>query len=261
MPRRAVRSTILLALACALVAPTADAAAVYRQPLLFEWTTAKIDVLVFPPHHGQVYNVNGPLGGDAMAELNPYENSYMRAVLDSIDDVGRALTKWGSDWFLNGLDLNIYLVGRDTIPQDALTDPDVLVIEDENKAVALGLAVAVGPPTCVVLNSMFFITSMTYQDMYNINAQEYMHCLGLAHVNEVPPPDAPNPDDENMRHDPLNGFYSHNPGAEIAHLHCPSNLNVRGIEEAFRREITGEASRSATVATSSYERLKHCGPA
>src|SRR5688572_6050866 len=154
------RALIALGLLLAAAVQPARAEATYLQPLQFEWTGTRLDVLVLPVAHGQVYNVNGPLGGeDPARETDPYDNSYMRAVMHSIGDVHRAIDLYGSEWLRERLVVNLYVVGRDEIPQAALADPDIVVTTDENKTVAFGLAAAVGAPICVVLNSKFFVAS------------------------------------------------------------------------------------------------------
>jgi len=258
MRARSIRAALLVIVAFA--AAPAGAETLYRQPVWpagFSWSHADIDVVIVPPNHGQLYNGNGALNGLDADELNPLANSYLRAIERSVADWDRAVAAYAPTWLKKGLKVNTYVVGRDDVPADTLRNPDVVIATDLTKAAVLGIALRQGARTCVVLNSKFFITSMTYADMFNINSQEYGHCLGLGHVNEASPP---NPDDAKMRHDVMNGFYAHDPGATENHVHCVSNLNVAGLVEAFRETLTGSpGARYGIVGASSYARVNSCG--
>lgn len=193
----------------------------YDLPLWFRWDKSILDVLIVPPNHGQILNGNGVLNEGDPDELTPF-NSYLAAIEDSIADWDKAVALFGAEWLRTNLQTNVYVVGRDAIPAQALTQPEIIVATDETKGQILGVAVSTRP--CIVDNSKFFVTSFTYEDMYNINAQEYGHCLGLEHVvNNHPELDA------------MAGLYVHTPGATGNPLHCVSNLDVRGLESVFGR--------------------------
>ncbi|HVL32425.1 MAG TPA: hypothetical protein VM600_02470 [Actinomycetota bacterium] len=198
------------------------------QPVWFEWRTTNLDVIVVPPGHGQVFNQNGILNGNDLDELNPYATSYLKATENSIKDWDRAIAEYGSAQ-LQRVVTNVYVLGRDPIPLAVQHTPEIVIVSDENKGPILGFALNTRP--CVVNNSKFFITSMTYEDMFNINSQEYGHCLGLNHV----PGHVDGP--EGDVHDPMNGAYPHNPGSAGTDLHCVSNVNVLGLEEVFAQAL------------------------
>ena len=191
----------------------------YELPVWFRWEQAVLDVLVIPPNHGQVANGNGALNGGDPSELTPF-NSYLRAVEDSIADWDEAVTRFAPSWLTTGLTTNVYVVGRDQAPPSAIQNPEIVIVSDEWKANILGVAVSTRP--CIVDNSKFYTQSFTYEDMFNINAQEYGHCLGLEHVV-----------DNHPEHDSMAGQYVHSPGARGADLHCVSNLDVKGLESVF----------------------------
>lgn len=191
----------------------------YELPVWFRWEKADLDVIVIPPNHGQVANGNGALNGGDPDELTPF-NSYLRAIEDSIADWDEAVTRFAPAWLAAGLTTSVYVAGRDPIPPSALQSPEIVIVSDEWKANILGVAVSTRP--CIVDNSKFFLQSFTYEDMFNINAQEYGHCLGLEHVV-----------DNHPEHDSMAGQYVHSPGARGADLHCVSNLDVRGLESVF----------------------------
>ncbi|MDP9071919.1 MAG: hypothetical protein M3N68_11725 [Actinomycetota bacterium] len=230
------------------VGPAGAAEGDYEMPVLFEWDTAVLDVIIVPPVHGQLLNDNGLLGGLGLGELT-LSNSYLAAIEQSVAGFDRAVEEFGPDWLKRGLTTNVYVLGRDTIPTEALLEPEVLIVTDETKLAILGAAVTSVRP-CIVDNSKLFITSFTFEDMYNINGQEYGHCLGLEHVAGGPP------GDEVIAHDTLNGNYADTPGAAGTHRHCVSNLNVKGLELVFSRTLgQGPGGGVARMAPSSYRRI------
>jgi hypothetical protein len=194
---------------------------VYELPRWFEWDRAALDVLIVPPNHGQLVNGNGFLGGSGDPnELDPFKNSYTRAIEDSIAAWKNGILQFGPKWLVAGVRIDAYVIGRDEIPQPVLEQPEIVVYTDVTKGPILGFALSSDP--CIVNNSKFFVTSMTYADMYNINGQEFGHCLGLLHTTDG----APN-------HDVMDGTYDDTPGAAGTHLHCVSNLDVLGLEQVF----------------------------
>lgn len=250
-----IRALLALAFLSAATTGQANAVTVLHQPVSITRSSAVIDVLIVPPAFGQIVNGNGVLNGLDPNEVTPFANSYLRAVENSVKDFDRAIAQYGSSRLKAGLKINRYVVGRDTIPQAALTDPEIVIAEDINKTLILGIAIY-APRVCVVLNSSFLIESMSYEDMFNINGQEYGHCLGLGHVNEAPAPEAQwNLD--TLRHDVLNGSYPDTVSAAGTHLHCVSNLNIAGLEQVYRSALTGQEENgdaTGVISSSSYTR-------
>ncbi|MCI0415275.1 hypothetical protein L0222_21085 [bacterium] len=193
---------------------------VYELPRWFEWNRVPLDVLIIPPNHGQIVNDDGVLSGGDPNELDPLTNSYLRAMEDSINAWKNGILAYGSSWLAMGLQINVYVVGRDNIPQQVLAEPEIVITTDETKGPILGFAFSSDP--CWVNNSKLFVTSMTYADMYNINGQEVGHCFGLLHTSDHRPD-----------HDVMDGTYDDTPGASGTHLHCVSNLDVFGLEQVF----------------------------
>lgn len=195
----------------------------YDIPVWFEHSRRTLDVLIVPAEHGPIVNGDGVLGGgNAVAEANPLTNAYTRAMIDSVNNWQVAIDAYAPAWLKDRLVLNVYVLGVGTplLP----TQYEIVVASDENKLTTLGIAVSGSP--CLVLNSKFFVTSFTYEDMFNINAQEYGHCLGLDHVSGNHPV-----------LDPMNGLYPHSPGSASNPLHCVSNLDVKGLEGVFARTM------------------------
>lgn len=236
----------MLAMGLFIAGMPASAATTYVQPVWFKWQKATLDVLIVPPEHGQIYNNGGVLGGQGTNELTPYQNSYLRAVEESAGDWKQAINTYGASWLSSGLVINNYVVGRDTIPQAALTNPEIVVTSDQSKAVILGVSFSTNP--CIVDNSKFFITSFTYEDMYSISAHEYGHCLGLDHSYGTP-------DDSVIVKDVIYATYSENPGSVGNYKHCVSNLNVKGLELVFGGLFGQPSGGSASMASTSYQRI------
>jgi hypothetical protein len=177
-----------------------------------------LDVVVVPPLHGQLNNGNGLLGGLDPLEATPL-NTYLRATVDGIRDWQGAIQMFGSPWLRSTVQLRLYVLGVDVVPADVR--PEVVVVADETKGPILGWAWSTYP--CLVDNSMAYLTtSFTYADMYNVNGQEFGHCLGLNHVRGGHP-----------THDVMNGAYPHGIGDPATKLHCISNLDVAGLELVF----------------------------
>lgn len=202
----------------------------YELPTRDNWTKGNLSVLIVPPESGQLYNGYGALGGLATEEVTPFENSYLRAIEDSIAEWKSAVSKFGSARLRKVLDIKTYVLGRDDVPAEVLRDPDILLVTDPNKGPVLGFALYSTP--CIVNNSRMFTKSFTYADMYNVNGQEFGHCLGLGHVGSQGGAD-PTSSQMHPEHDVMNGFYTDPVGAKGNHLHCVSNLDVRGLEWTF----------------------------
>ena len=244
-----IRITPILAatLALAFVAPTFALAShndgFYDVPNWFQWSRRHIDVLVVPPGHGAIVNDgDGLLAGDPVNELNPLTNSYMRATIDSIANWQLAIDTYAPQAFKDRVSINV-----DVLPFDEPLSPiqyEVFVVSDEWKAYILGIAIIPTANVCIVDNSKLFTQSFTYEDFFNINGQEYGHCLGLGHVEGSHPV-----------LDVMNGAYPHSPGQNNP-LHCVSNLDVKGLEGVWARALgMPESTWGATgrVAVADYE--------
>ena len=237
------RITYLLAAAALFVGlvPTGALAdheedGLYELPAQDDWTKTRLTVYVVPPSHGQLYNGNGPLGGGDPNEVTPFQNSYLRAIEASIEEWNRGIREFGSEKLKKRFEAKVYVIGRDALPEDDPWPPDILVTTDENKGPVLGFAMGGRP--CIVNNSQMFIRSFSYADMYNVMGQEYGHCLGLGHVGSQGGIE-PTSDQKHPEHDVMNGFYADSVGAAGTHLHCVSNLDVKGLEYTFVRTLTG----------------------
>ena len=215
---------------------------IFELPASDDWTKGQLTVYVVPPAHGQLYNGNGALGGADPNEVTPFANSYLRAMEDSIEEWNNGIRTFGSDALKKRFKAKVYVLGRDTLPDQSM--PDILVVTDENKGPVLGFAM--GGEPCIVNNSQMFTRSFTYADMYNVMGQEYGHCLGLGHVGSQGGVE-PTSEQKHPEHDVMNGFYSDTIGAPETHLHCVSNLDVKGLEYTFVKTLEGSGENRAVL--------------
>ena len=199
------------------------------------------------PQVGRLY-LQVPNGADP-AEVGPCTNSYTRAIRDSIDQWKGGIQAFAPAW-LQGLQITVHVEGCDgPVPPFQLTNVQILIVTDQSKGPVLGLAVSSRP--CLVDNSRMFLQSFTYEDMYNVNGQEYGHCLGLDHAYGIP-------NDSVIRHDVMYATYSDNVGEAGTHLHCMSNLNVKGLELAYAPVFGQPEGERATMDPALYRRIA-CG--
>jgi hypothetical protein len=221
---------------------------IYELPAQDNWAKAQLTVYIVPPSHGQLSNGNGPLGGGDPNEVTPFENSYLRAIEDSIEEWKHGIRMFGSRTLKKRFKVHVYVLGRDELPDQS--SPDILVVTDENKGPVLGFALGTKP--CIVNNSQMFIRSFTYADMYNVMGQEFGHCLGLGHVGSQGGAD-PTSAQKHPAHDVMNGFYADAIGDPSTHLHCVSTLDVKGLEYTFVKTLMGSGeTRPVFLPVSKY---------
>ena len=216
-------ATVLLSIPLIALATGTSTAqeATYQESVFKTWDTTTLDVLIVPPHHGEIYNGNGPLGGGNPMEATPF-NSYLLATEDSIAAWDEAIARFAPDWLASTYETNPYVIGRDLVPPEALEDPEIVITASEHKGHILGVAVNLAGNHCVINNSMFWTASYTYTDMYNISTHEFGHCLGAGHIVSDEP-----------THDVMFPTYNDTVGAKDNHEHCISNLNVMTLEASF----------------------------
>ena len=227
--KKRIWAVAALSLTATLLAPVTSQAKEpppppYSQPTFDQWDTTKLDIIIAPPAHGQIYNGNGALNGGDPGEVG-IANSYVRATEDSIAEWQRVVRKYGPK-YMRKFTLKTYVVGRDEIPQDVLDDPEAIIAFNEHQTFILGVTFSTTHPDCIISNSLFFTASFTYTDMYTVNMHEFGHCLGLEHF------EGPG-EDEIYLHDLMTPAYVHNPGDAGVHPHCISKMNLKGVVRTF----------------------------
>lgn len=257
-----MRAAILLTLAALLasLAPggfATHADGSYDQPVWFDWGQTNLRAEIIPPEHGQLFNNNLVLNNLDPAEANPCTSSYTRAMRDVVADWKLAVQTWGSTNLKNNLQISAHVLGCD--PGAPFTSPEILVATYETSGPVLGVSMS-GDPCMVLMSRLGTIQlsgqvtgrSFNYEDMYSVIAHEFGHCLGQGHTGDLDggvAGDPGHPDEDTME-----GSYGHPIGSVQSHKHCPSNLNVKVMEEVFDGQ-GGDAGRIVSMAVSQYAKL------
>lgn len=178
------------------------------------------DVVIVPPQGN----------GLPTTWIDPRANVYLRAQIDSTLAWNKAFDQFAPA-FMSDFEVRVFVLGRDIIPPDAVP-PDAIIASTEYEGVALAATFKggqIGPAdTCIVVDALSWgptpldAGSFSYSTMWNANAHEFGHCLGLDHVV-----------DQHPLHDLMGAGYPHSVGG-TAHLHCPSNLDVLGVAAAVQ---------------------------
>lgn len=208
----------------------------YHEYILYSVDKTTLDVLILPP-----------VSPFATSDLVILEQS-IQAWEDGIDALGPA-------WLSSGLDINIYALPLDVPPQEALLDPDIIIVSAEyNPFLLFGIGYQVpfglctqqggvantifqhshgkasgvmavqcerGGRQCVVVNTNFLLGGE--RRLYDLNAHEFGHCLGIGHVGDALDFDA--------KTVPLTDIMSYNDVP--SQVHCVSSLNIKALEAVY----------------------------
>jgi hypothetical protein len=127
---RGLLSFAILALLCATAMPTADAITCpgdstpdfsdncYHEYLLYDVDQANIDVLILP-------------------SSSPYALRDATVVKEAVKTWDSGINALGPAWLASGITLNVYNVGLDPVPAEALWDPEIVVVPAEFDPVVL----------------------------------------------------------------------------------------------------------------------------
>ncbi len=208
----------------------------HHEYILYEVDTSAVDVLILPP--ASIGNL-----GDA---------DIMKQSLVAWDDGIDALAP---AWLAAGLTVTPYILGVDEVPESVLADPEIVVVTAEyNPFVLFGIGeqVPVGVCTqqggaakvlwqhwhgqesgvqavqcrsgglqCVVINTNFLLGGD--RRLYDLNAHESGHCLGIGHVGDALDFDA--------KTVPLTDIMSYNDVP--SQVHCVSTLNIKALQAVY----------------------------
>jgi hypothetical protein len=204
----------------------------YHELILYEVDTADVDVLIVPP-----------ASATALWDID--------AIQQGVQAWEAGINALAPAWLANGLTINSYVLGLDTPPQSALADPEIIVASGAaNPVVLFGIgqqapfsvcraqtaaahqhdlsdwlvqrtACSDGGVQCLVLNTNF-LTGTTNR-MYDLNAHEVGHCLGIGHVGDALDFDA--------RTVPLDDIMSYQDDPN--QVHCVSSLNILALQEVY----------------------------
>lgn len=208
----------------------------YHEYILYEVDTSTIDVVILPP-------------ATPFAALGDMD--VLRASVEAWDTGIDAL---GPSWLADGVTINTYVLGIDNAPQEALADPEIIVATAEYNPVLLfgigqqapfglctqqgGVASTLfqhghggssvqavqcesGGIQCLVLNTNFLLGGA--HRLYDLNAHEVGHCLGVGHVGDALDFDA--------KTVPLTDIMSYNDVP--SQVHCVSTLNLKALEAVY----------------------------
>lgn len=243
----------------------------YHEYMLSSWDTANLDVIVVPP-------------------ASAFAVSELSAMLRSINEWENAIQAMSPTWLRSNLQINTYVVGIDNIPKPVLKDPEIVVVAAEAVpflTFGIGLhqpvTICGGPVAseallsqhrhegspwettmarcdngglrCFVIDTNPFLYGYE-RSMYDLNAHEFGHCLGVGHVGDA--------GDFGTKLVPTRDVmsYQYDPNQ----VNCVSNLNMKGIAGAFA-QVMGRPSSEwldsgdfITMAPGSYSQRSCSNP-
>lgn len=204
----------------------------YHEYILYKVDTAQVDVLVVPPASATtLWDVS--------------------AVRQSVAAWETGINAMAPSWLASGLNIKTYVLGTDVPPTSALQDPEIIIASGAvNPVVLFGIGLQTpfsvcrqqaaasqqhiesdwlvqlmacqdGGAQCLVLNTNF-LTGSTNR-MYDLNAHEVGHCLGIGHVGDALDFDAKT----TPRSDIMS--YQNTPSK----VHCVSSLNILALQAVY----------------------------
>lgn len=202
----------------------------YHGLVVYDLDTTVLDILIVPGATAD------PLGHTEASR------KAVQAWHDGVQELGQA-------WFKENYALNVYVIGQDVAPPEALSDPEVVVVLGGVEVLAgiglepvqLACILKDGPDhahhgmeifaescagtdfVCYALNIAGAPGAKGERDLYDLVAHEVGHCLGAGHVGDA--------DDFSAQYVPVEDIMSYQTDPD--HVHCVSNLNVRILEGIY----------------------------
>lgn len=241
----------------------------YHEYVLYNVDTPVLDVLIVP----------------SASANSASDTAVMKAAVEAW---GAGVQDLGQSWFADGFVLNVYVLGQDSPPQSALTDPEIVVLAAEyNPFVLLGIGLEPKQTVCSVFGEQtlraypthahggmevqaadctglgftcFAVnTNFLFGDdvwLYDLVSHEFGHCLGLGHVGDAL--------DFRAKRVPVQDIMSYQ--HDDSQVHCVSTLNMR-VLEALYAPLLGEtvptpleAGDYYTMAKSAYSHVNCANP-
>lgn len=186
-------------------------AADYTLDILRTWDTFRLQVVVIPPAYGRAGDVG---------QVLPTQGVYLKAILDAMTHWQEAIRAYG-DPTIRDVTFDVWVAGRDALPPDWLSRTNVLVLSTPGPYNGFGGGPARAPNNLCIIGD-FILPVLRYEDVFDLHAHEFGHCLGLNH------PRNPEPWIDLMAYD------DHAPaGAVPPRLDCVSNFDLLGLVESF----------------------------
>lgn len=209
----------------------------YHAQILYEVDTAKIDVLIVPA-------------------ASPYLARDLSNIERSVGAWDDGINALGPDWLADGLDIHFHTLGYDEVPEEALRDPEIVILTSEhNPFLQFGAGVAApvalcrdldpesmhrhegsgwgvqqsqcedGGYQCVVANIQFLGLPDERNEfgMYDLNSHQFGHCLGIGHVGDGP--------EFSATAKPSRDIMAYGPTGD--HVRCVSSLNILALEAIY----------------------------
>lgn len=234
----------------------------HHEYILYSVDKTTVDVLILPP-------------------ASPFTTTDIEVLEQSIQAWSDGIEALAPAWLADGLQINAYALPFEVPPTQALQDPDIIVVTAEYNPFLLfgigqqaplglctqqgGVAKTVfehahgkgsmvkavqcqsGGRQCVVLNTNFLLGGE--RRLYDLNAHEFGHCLGIGHVGDALDFDA--------KTVPLTDIMSYNDVP--SQVHCVSTLNIRALEAVYAPLLGQSGGQEpgtyVTQATSAYSQV------
>lgn len=208
----------------------------FHEYVLYEVDSYVVDVLIVP---------------SASADSTK-DTAVMKAAVKAWADGVQAM---GEPWFAEKFKINVYVLGQDSPPAEALQDPEIVVLAAEYNPVLLfgiglepkqlaceslgqqtlraypvhahdGMEVRASDCTgtgftCFAINTNFLTGTAIY--LQDLVAHEFGHCLGGGHVGDAL--------DFSAKRVPIADIMSYQ--HDEKQVHCVSNMNVRVLESLY----------------------------